>query len=102
VKEAFDPFNARKSHGLTSTNVLDLSASIKHLSEAVRFRLLPAQAGSTVIMPLEESWESTMTRAELLAYEVTPVWFGLVITLCPQTPKHIRGGWSHYTDTSDV
>jgi hypothetical protein len=24
----------------------------------------------------------------------------LVIALRPQTPKHIRGGWSHYTDTS--
>jgi hypothetical protein len=28
-------------------------------------------------------------------------WFGLVIALRPQTPKHIRGGWSHYTDTSE-
>jgi hypothetical protein len=27
--------------------------------------------------------------------------FGLVIALRPQTPKHIRGGWSHYTDTSE-
>jgi hypothetical protein len=26
---------------------------------------------------------------------------GLVIVLRPQTPKHIRGGWSHYTDTSE-
>jgi hypothetical protein len=26
---------------------------------------------------------------------------GFVIALCPQTPKHIRGGWSHYTDTSE-
>jgi hypothetical protein len=26
---------------------------------------------------------------------------GLVIALCPQTTKHIRGGWSHYTDTSE-
>jgi hypothetical protein len=25
---------------------------------------------------------------------------GLVIALRPQTPKHIRGGWSQYTDTS--
>jgi hypothetical protein len=24
----------------------------------------------------------------------------LIIALRPQTPKHIRGGWSHYTDTS--
>jgi hypothetical protein len=29
------------------------------------------------------------------------VWFGLVFALRPQTPKHIRGGWSHYTDTSE-
>jgi hypothetical protein len=29
------------------------------------------------------------------------IWFGLVIALCPQTPKHMRGGWSHYTDTSE-
>jgi hypothetical protein len=30
-------------------------------------------------------------------------WFGLVlvIALRPQTPKHIRGGWSHYTDTNE-
>jgi hypothetical protein len=27
--------------------------------------------------------------------------FDLVIALRPQTPKHIRGGWSHYTDTSE-
>jgi hypothetical protein len=27
--------------------------------------------------------------------------FGLVIALRPHTPKHIRGGWSHYTDTSE-
>jgi hypothetical protein len=25
----------------------------------------------------------------------------LVIALRPQTPKHIRCGWSHYTDTSE-
>jgi hypothetical protein len=25
----------------------------------------------------------------------------LVVALRPQTPKHIRGGWSHYTDTSE-
>jgi hypothetical protein len=25
----------------------------------------------------------------------------LVIALRPQTPKHIRGGWSQYTDTSE-
>jgi hypothetical protein len=28
-------------------------------------------------------------------------WFGLVIALRLQTPKHISGGWSHYTDTSE-
>jgi hypothetical protein len=28
-------------------------------------------------------------------------WFGFVIALRPQTPKHIRGGWSRYTDTSE-
>jgi hypothetical protein len=26
---------------------------------------------------------------------------GLVIALRPQTPKHSRGGWSQYTDTSE-
>jgi hypothetical protein len=25
-----------------------------------------------------------------------------VIALRPQTPKHLRGGWSHYTDTSEA
>jgi hypothetical protein len=25
----------------------------------------------------------------------------LVIALRAQTPKHIKGGWSHYTDTSE-
>jgi hypothetical protein len=24
-----------------------------------------------------------------------------MVALLPQTPKHIRGGWSHYTDTSE-
>jgi hypothetical protein len=27
-------------------------------------------------------------------------WFGSCFS--PQTPKHIRGGWSHYTDTSEL
>jgi hypothetical protein len=27
------------------------------------------------------------------------VWFWLLL-YAHQTPKHIRGGWSHYTDTS--
>jgi hypothetical protein len=26
---------------------------------------------------------------------------GLVIALRPQTPKHIRFGWSHYSDTAN-
>jgi hypothetical protein len=26
---------------------------------------------------------------------------GLVVALRPQTPEHIRGDWSHYTDTSE-
>jgi hypothetical protein len=29
------------------------------------------------------------------------VLFCFIIALRPQTPKHIRGGWSHYTDTSE-
>jgi hypothetical protein len=37
-----------------------------------------------------QAWE------ELLAHG-----FGLVIDLRPQTPKHIRGGWSHYADTNE-
>jgi hypothetical protein len=24
-----------------------------------------------------------------------------MVALRPHTPKHIRGGWSHYTDTSE-
>jgi hypothetical protein len=28
-------------------------------------------------------------------YFVITFWFGLVVALRPQTPKHIRGGWSH-------
>jgi hypothetical protein len=30
-----------------------------------------------------------------------PPSIGLVIALCPQTSRHVRGGWSHYTDTSE-
>jgi hypothetical protein len=33
--------------------------------------------------------------------ETTSSLVGLVIALDPQTPKHIRGGWSHYTNTSE-
>jgi hypothetical protein len=33
--------------------------------------------------------------------EAKLILIGLVIALCPQTPKHIRGGWSHYTDISE-
>jgi hypothetical protein len=35
------------------------------------------------------------------AYTSPSMVFGLVIALRPHTPKHIRGGWSHYTDTSE-
>jgi hypothetical protein len=31
----------------------------------------------------------------------TTNWLFLVIALRQQTPHHIRGGWSHYTDTSE-
>lgn len=70
VKEAFDPLNAHRSIGLTSTNVLDIAKNVKQLSEAVRFRLLPSNICSTVILPLEESFESTVTKAEIFAYEL--------------------------------
>lgn len=70
VKEAFDPFNAQRSPSLSSTNALDLSKSIRQLSEAVRFRLIPAHAGSHVMLPLEDTMESTMTEAEAFAYEL--------------------------------
>jgi hypothetical protein len=36
-----------------------------------------------------------------ISFKSERVWFGLVIAVRPQTPKHIRGGWSHYTDTSE-
>lgn len=71
MKAAFDPLNAQKSHSLANTNILDLTKSIKDLSEAVRFRLLPAHVGSSVVLPMEESWENTLTRAELFAHEVS-------------------------------
>jgi hypothetical protein len=31
----------------------------------------------------------------------SPLCTGFVIAVRPQTPKHIREGWSHYTDTSE-
>jgi hypothetical protein len=34
-------------------------------------------------------------------YIYSQSWLVLVVALRPQTPKHIRGGWSHYTDTSE-
>jgi hypothetical protein len=49
--------------------------------------------------------ESTCTKINstytcgLCVYNELVGWFG--IALRPQTPKHIRGGWSHYTDTSE-
>jgi hypothetical protein len=41
------------------------------------------------------------TFQKLLQSMLTPEMVGLVIALRPQTPKNIRGGWSHYTDTSE-
>jgi hypothetical protein len=42
-----------------------------------------------------------MVAEPFLAFDTSDLRFGLVIALRPQTPKHIRGGWSHYTDTSE-
>jgi hypothetical protein len=39
---------------------------------------------------------SSKTRSSFNSFAA----LGLVIALRPQTPKHIKGGWSHYTDTS--
>jgi hypothetical protein len=41
-----------------------------------------------------------LVKHELGEYHYIVESFGLVIALRPQTPKHIRGGWSH-TDTSE-
>jgi hypothetical protein len=41
------------------------------------------------------------TQAKLILFKEMDGLVGLVIALCPQNPKHIRGGWSHYTDTSE-
>jgi hypothetical protein len=39
-------------------------------------------------------------ECDIWSWEEGNFWF-LVIALRPQTPKHVRGGWSHYTDTSE-
>jgi hypothetical protein len=44
---------------------------------------------------------TTMTATIKKTTEEGEEWFGFVIALRPQTPKRIRGGWSHYTDTSE-
>ncbi|XP_005102586.1 golgin-45 [Aplysia californica] len=71
VKNAFDPLNSQRSSSLASTNVLDLSRACQQLSEAVRFRLLPAHVAVPVGTEGDEDlWENAVTRAEQYAHVV--------------------------------
>jgi hypothetical protein len=53
----------------------------------------------------EKHWMSHVSwmtlQWEWLHGRILYVTYGLVIALRPQTPKHMRGGGSHYTDTSE-
>lgn len=71
VKNAFDPLNTHKSSSLRSTSVLSLSHACQQLSEAVRFRLLPANVAINVSADVSsEAWQDSTTRAEQFAKEV--------------------------------
>jgi hypothetical protein len=47
------------------------------------------------------TWRNYYCISRLWAFAFCGRWFCFVIALRPQTPKRIRGGWSHYTDTSE-
>jgi hypothetical protein len=52
-----------------------------------------------------ENWKKVATYPRIVNTQIAARWtifLGLVIALLPQTPKHIRGGWSHYTDISEL
>ncbi|GFR88141.1 Golgin-45 [Elysia marginata] len=71
VKNAFDPLNTHRSSSLRSTSVLRLSQACQQLSEAVRFRLLPANVVINVSADVSfEAWQDSVTRAERFAQEV--------------------------------
>ncbi|RUS69221.1 hypothetical protein EGW08_023017 [Elysia chlorotica] len=71
VKNAFDPLNTHRSTSLRSTSVLSLAQACQQLSEAVRFRLLPANVMIDVSADVSsEAWQDSVTRAEQFAQEV--------------------------------
>jgi hypothetical protein len=53
-----------------------------------------------VSVPIEKNSQSFFFSLVSLHVRMK-VLVGLVFALRPQTPKHNRGGWSHYTDTNE-
>jgi hypothetical protein len=47
------------------------------------------------------SFNAVILYLKLCQWPVMIGLVGLVVALRPQTPKHIRDGWSHYTDTRE-
>jgi hypothetical protein len=72
------------------------------------------QCDSTLDNNCQEKWDDRLSTNQekykecklwdaKFCVKVTGMWggkIGLIIALRQQTLKHIRGGWSHYTDTS--
>jgi hypothetical protein len=70
---------------------------------SVKLNMLSCGITRTVIFVMPVLWKDEKMTVYLPALMCTleSSNIGLVIALSPQTPKLIRGGWSHYTDTSE-
>jgi hypothetical protein len=53
--------------------------------------LLPVKHDFLFLGYIGQSWGTRVVTFHIIIHTS-----GLVIDLRPQTPKHIRGGWSHY------
>jgi hypothetical protein len=68
-------------------------------------KILPLNEGFTLLTlflcPSRICYATPFIIAVPVAVTVSLRQVTLVVALRPQTPKHIRGGWSHYIDTSE-
>ncbi|WAR28761.1 ESTD-like protein [Mya arenaria] len=87
VQEAFDPFNSHNCGPrlLAGGNNIQLASTNQHLTEAIKYRLLPSHVTSTINSNMDTDWHDYLTQAEshakqLLSREMRPEDFRYLTT----------------------
>ncbi|KAK3095024.1 hypothetical protein FSP39_009313 [Pinctada imbricata] len=70
IRSAFDPLNSHSTVSTGSTNTIDLARANHRLTENIKYRLLPYNAASQLVVNMEPSMQDNLTLAESQAQEL--------------------------------